>query len=445
MAPQTDDTPDSQPINPVNPPPQPPTATPFSAAPDVTPDVMSVDQKIAGQSSSPFTTPESQPVAFAPQGIETRPLGPNKPRGNRKKLVAIIVAAAVLVLGVGGYAAYALWYDAPQNVVADALSQVMKAKTGTVNGSFEAVASGSNSKVKADFAFAQAESKNASFTGSLAVSTEGKTYTLKASAVGTKDSTAYLKLENVREVLNSVMGLSGVPPESLAMFDGLIDKIDGKWVVVKPSDIQQDEKADKQAECVEKAFETFQSDQKQQNEVVDAYRKNSFIVVSKNLGTETINGAMSNHYELTTDDKKARAFGEAVTKTTIFKAADKCYDGEISKSYNADETDDEDSAPDSGNTKVELWVDKWNHKPTKLKVSDTSNTKNTFQSTFSLGSKPSVTVPKADTTYNDLKTEIESIQQQIFGVPTEGEFEITEPENPVLGIQTFLPNFMPRL
>ncbi len=440
MAPQTDNNnpepklPDSYPPAPSAPADIP---VPFTPVPK---EFSSPDESAAPDSlQSSISTP--QPLSFpAPVGLTA----PFKPKHSRKKIVAIVVSIIVVLMGLGGYAAYALWYNAPGNVVGDALGQLMKAKSGTANGTL--VSSNSdNANVKVDFAFAQAESRDSSITTSLDFTSDKTTYNVKASAVLANDEKIYFKMDNLQTVLNVVLTkLQGESSPWLDVVNGFVEKIDGKWIVVTPDDLQSDGEPDKRAECADKAFQTFRDDSNQQSEITKVYKKNMFIVVSKNLGSEKINGTTSNHYELKFDEKKARSFTEAAMQTTLFKAIDKCYEGEISKSYNANKTDNDSAASTPDNTKVELWIDKWNHKPTKLKVLDTSNTKNTFQSTFNLGAKPSVTVPKADTTYDDLKTEIESIQQEIFGGLSTGE-EFEEMEQPVLGAQTFLPSYMTRL
>lgn len=337
------------------------------------------------------------------------------PKKSSKRLI-VIIASAVAVVLLGSASVFAFYYNTPVKSVSDAFSQTLGLTSLKSQGTLtidNVDKTSPNIKLTYDLAM-----NNTSFSDNseIGVLIDGKTTTVKASIVATKDTIA-LKMVNFRDLLTSFMGSVSGGAISLDPYNSLINKIDNKWVVVTKDDLNQytnNTGVDTQTTCAQDAFATFRTSKTQQNEITDLYKNNQFVNVSKTLGTETINGKLSNHYELTVDNKKAQTFGNKLPTTTVFKAIDTCYKGQLTTQFN-DNIDKNTPADTKTTTKTDLWVDMLSHTPTKLKVttSDTSSTF-TFESFLQFNSAPQIVVPKADTTFKDLQTEIETLQKTTF-------------------------------
>lgn len=338
-----------------------------------------------------------------------------RPKKSNKRLF-ILIAAAVTIVLLSSVSVFAFYYNTPDKSVSDAFGQMLGMSSLKSQGTLTVNAvDKTNPNVKMTYDLAL-NGTSLSADSNIGITVNAKTVTVKANAVTTKDAIA-IKLTNFRDTANSLMGMIGLNANSLDPYSSLINKIDNKWVVITKDDLSQyssDKEADTQATCAQDAIATFQANKSQQSEISNLYKNNAFVTVSKSLGTETINGKLSNHYELTVDDKKAQTFGDKLPSTTVFKAVDTCYKGDLTRQFNeANKT----AATDSKTTgKTELWVDMVSHTATKFRVTLKDSTSNTvFESFLQVNSAPQIVVPKADTTLKDLQSEIQKLQQTTFG------------------------------
>lgn len=381
-----------------------------------------------GQSEDDLPSPIPDEAPFHPFA--------SKAKRDRKKLIIIVAAALVVLLG-GFYAVYALWYNNPNKVVADALTHLVTTKQGDVKADLTLHTGSADVKFAGNLQVA--ESGDGRMTGNLDVKIGEETLSTSGEVVATKEN-LYVKVNDARKLANSFyQAFAGqdVPAE----FNNLLNLVDGKWVVITSKEyfeMSGNKDAQKQSECVDKVYTTFQTDKKQQGELANAYQKNQFIVVKKTLPTEAVNGASSLHYELSVDSGKFKSFSTAAQQTSVFKALDACYGGELAKSLqqNGDATSNELSGG-----KLELWVDQWSHKPTKLSYSSGETGQNaSIVTTFNLGKAQTITVPKGETTVDQLQTEFDkvlNIYQSQFEVLNTGSETLGES---VLGVSTSLPN-----
>lgn len=373
--------------------------------------VSNVDQE--GDTSPTEARPFSDFNDSNPPAVAASPAFSPVKKSNKKPLL-IGIGVAVLAVLVGGYAAYAMWWNAPDKVVDDALASVMMANSGTAKGSLETIQEG-GATVKLAFDSKAAGEKSSSVLG-LDVKSDGQSVNLGGEVVTDKGS-YYIKLSDVKKALTKLWGES----EALAMFDTLISKIDNKWVVVTADDVKRftgDEGvSDKELTCVQDVLGDIRTNKTYQKELSDAYQKNRFILVKESKGTESIDGRQSNHYVLSFDEAKSKSFGEALKNTSVFKAVDDCVADDLAKSTdNAEKDASKSEAPT-----VELWVDTWSHKPTRLKISSNSadSGKVVIDSVFHLDAKVSIDTPKADTTVKDLETEINNLTSGFAPTPSE--------------------------
>jgi hypothetical protein len=301
-----------------------------------------------------------------------------------------------------------MWWNTPDRVVDDALASVVVAKSAKTYGTLSYESEG-NPTFNVAFDSKTIGKKSETNLNALTW-VGGKDYKFSASLVTDNDS-YYVKMNDLKKTLTSLYGNT----EIVSMFDPIVSKIDGKWVVITPDDIKRltsgSTASDKEMTCVQNVIQGVKSNKTQQNELADTYQKNRFIVVKESKGIESIDGVQSNHYILNLDNAKAKSFGTALKNTSVFKAVDNCVAEDLSKSTDAAQDKTDNSNPPT----IELWVDMWSHKPTKLKISSNSkeSTKLTFESKFKLDTTVEVSTPKADTTVKDIEAEVEKLQQEL--------------------------------
>lgn len=366
---------------------------------------------------NPKDDPDAEPAAAvfaAPSttsGSDTKQL--KKRRFSKKKAIIAGVLVVLLLLVSGAAATYALWWNNPDKVLADAMRNTFVAESGTAKGSLKVVEE-DTSDTTLTFDVKATSQTLAQVDGTLSTKGNGQDLDLNGSlVVNNKD--VYVKFNDIRELIEGDMGTNPF----MSLFDDLIDQVDGKWVAITDEDIEElqssefvpsDNVDEAQLECVQGVIEDFRTNDGEQQQVMNAYQENTFVFVEETLGSENIEGRDSNHYLIGFDEAKGKAFGDALVATDVFKQLDECSDGELSEQVDEDDADEPE-----GNTRVELWVDRWSHQPTKVLVSDdTDGTQTTFEAVTDFTATPEVTVPEADTTISELLDEIERIQQELF-------------------------------
>lgn len=398
-------------VNEQTPPPDTTPTQPVPETPAVEPAPVEAVEPLQPVQEQPVT--EQIPAENEPQPEVVEPASGMvlPPKKSKKKLVivlAAIVAVLLIVFG-GAWAAYALWYNTPDNAVSDAFSKALSAKSGSMTGTLTMNADGST--VKAEISSASNEAKQTSATVVLTIGGSGGEYKLTGNFVGTPD-TLYVKLQDLRSTISQALG-----SEYSAMIDqfygGLINKIDGKWVVLKSSDLATltgGSVSSAETQCFENEIAKLQSDSATRDELIATYKNNPlFVVESKGSDSD------GNRYSLTpVSDDKAKAFANAVVETKFFKALDDCSKDDLKKSF-IDSTNESTSDDTVADATFNVWVDGWTHELKKVAMSakdDDGELNGEFKPVFN--NNPSVTVPTGETTFDDLKSELESIASQLF-------------------------------
>ncbi len=382
--------------------------------------------------SSPEEKPLEQPQERAVQPQQAPPVAVQEPEGalpaqpsmsggptqqppvlpvrkSRKGLIIGLIVAAVLVIGLAAAGVvYAFVYNSPDNAVMDAFTKALSAKSGSVAGTATMKSDGTT--VKFDVTSASNASQQTAADVTLTVTGQDqKDYKLTGHFAGTKD-TVYVKLDDVRSVLSNALG-----SDYAAVFDqyygSLLDKIDGKWIVLKNSDLagaSSGAVTSTETQCIQSEVTKLQSDATVRNEVMNVYQKNPlFTIASKGSDSD------GNHYSLTPVSKdRANAFVKAFVETKFFKALDGCTSQDLKSSLESSDSSST-SSTDATTGSIDVWVDGWSHNLNKISVnlkSSTTELSGEFKPKFN--NNPSVTIPKGDTTFDDLKTEIQSIEDQ---------------------------------
>ncbi len=353
------------------------------------------------------TAPGASPEPSAAFPNQTAPAPELPVKKSKKGLIIGLIIAGVVGLGLAAAGiVYATVYNSPENVVIDAFSKALAAKSGSINGS--GTFKTQDSAVKLELRVDANESKQVFADTTVTITSGGKDYKLQGHFAGTEDE-VYVKLDDLRKVVTSVFG-EEYSSMIEAYYGTLLDKIDGKWVVIKQSDLDElssGSVTNKETKCVQDEFAKLQNDASLRNELVDIYKKNPlFIIESK--GSDS-NG---NRYSLTPVAKdKAQNFKNDLVETKFFKALDDCTSTDLKKEF-TDSTSDGSTA-DKATGSLEIWVDGWTHELNKVSLNikdDEAELTSEFMTKFN--NNPAVTIPKADTTVDDLKTEINRLQQQ---------------------------------
>jgi len=359
--------------------------------------------------ASPSTTQEA-----VVGGVTDLP-PPDEPNtGKKKKLIAIIaVVGATLLLG-GTAAAYAVINNTPEKILQDAYFNTVKQEEGGYSAS---VTGGKGlGKITLSGGWTK-DMASADLSVDVPADEAEGTHHLGASIVTTNDK-VYVKADGVKEFASGYLGSESTP------YDSLIAKIDGKWLVITESDlekyfgIEKDPQDEKRTECLETALTSFQTDKNQQREVYDVYQKNTFIILTKQKD-EQIESRSAYHLSVAVDNKKAESFAKGLESTVVYKAMHKCVEQDVSDDSSGDsatEDSTEDESTDNKQPSIDLWVDKSSRTLRKVQVksheSEPADSRVTVQVTFDFTKKVKIDEPEALVTIEDLKVEIDKIQQQ---------------------------------
>lgn len=388
-----------------------------SAAPEspVTPEQSTEPVSEAVPTSEPVVS-DAQPAAPVPptetpnSAVTPDTASPQLPVKKSKKglIIGAVVAAVVLVGLVAGGLVYALVYNNPDNAVIDAFSKAIAAKSGSTTGTVSIKSQ--DTSVKMDLSGASNQSQQSSADTTITITTGGKDYTLKGHFAATKDE-VYVKLDDLRSVITGALG-SEYSSMIETYYGGILDKIDGKWVVIKQSDLEElssGSVSNKESQCIQDEAMKLQTDASLRNELTDVYKKHPlFTVTSKGSDSD------GNRYNLApVDNAKAKEFMNAVVETKFFKAMDDCTSSDLKKEFTDNVSSEESSDKSTGS--LDVWVDGWSHNLNKisLNVKD-DDTEVTGEFKMKFNNNPSVTIPKGETTVDDLKTEIQKIQQEML-------------------------------
>jgi hypothetical protein len=337
------------------------------------------------------------------------------PKKKSKKKLILIVAGAVLVALVASGAVFGLWYNNPQNVVGDSFMKLATATSSEGTATLVMPSDGSTNTFA--LSYAQNEANEMSGTMTLASTGSGPVYGMKAAFAVDKEQTAYVKVENLRKTVETFAKSNPEGAMYITMFDGIIDSVDNKWISISQTDLQKlegTESEDKELSCVEDKIAAFQGDKAQQNEVRDLYSKHPFIDVTQ-VGTETVEGVYSNHYQLQPNEAKAKEFFAGTKNLTVFKNIDGCVEQDLAKAVDDSLKQESPTADSKATDTVDYWVSVLSHEPVKLSVKSVESDKTTLlEFKPKLNTNPTVTIPKADKTLIELQAELMASYAEMF-------------------------------
>lgn len=416
-------------------------------------DTVDTPQPISSSYSEPITMPD--PTFPTSPTVEKAPLSPlssiasmgstpndtpfvpdEAPKKSKKKLIIGIVIAFIAVLGLGGTTAFAFYYNNPEKVVADALVNVVTARTQIANGSY--VYTNTKNKGNISLTF-DSKSDTPNFKGQLEaklkVDYDKYKFDLGGTGMLSEKGSAYLKFDGLEKITTKYLNEPEVKvytdqsPKLKDEIVALVKKIDGKYVKLDKSDIQNFWKKydhEKASACYTKAFDTLDKTSAQKREIQAAYDNNKFVII-KNQGSENIAGVDSVKYGINVDLKKYYHASDAFKETTFSKSLQKCNDqlsGEESDEYKLTEEQEkenrkfrdesaEEQQKEANKTKVNIWISRWGHQFTKT-TTHYANTKDGTKYVLDVNYKQNqlITIkdPKDSISMKEFQSDIDKIQ-----------------------------------
>ncbi len=396
-------------------------------------DIKPVDINSELQSSPPSSDPTPTPPSSTPSTQFPQPsvMGTPPPKGSRKKIYAITITILVVILvAIGGGAAYALWYNNPEKVVADAVGNIIKSPSSVSSAVFVSKTK-SGDKLTVNFS---TQSNNPKLAGSLDAKINVDTANFKINFGGagmvTESGDFYFKIDNAKEVVGRLLvtdygKLYVTSPTLRKALENFAAKIDGKWIKVDTQDVASmldSSGYKKERQCYKKALTNFYDKKDQQNQVIDAYNKNKFITVNNTNGSENINGVSSKSYDISLNVKKSYDFSDAAKKTDAIKSINKCAMGSTNlESYSRPIPQEiKKSQNEIDRAKLKLWISKWDHNLTGIDAlyNGSDGTSNNFTMKTNFKAKPQLKNPQSSLSLTDLQQEINKIFTAAMSEPS---------------------------
>lgn len=382
-------------------------------SPEPIPSVEAEPTTASAEQSAFGNTPDPQPANAVPQPS----VAPSSPKKSKKKyIIGGVIALVLALLIAGGVLAYNLWYQNPQKVLTDAMVNAVTAKSVGYDGTFSAEIKPSGSSgsetIKYDVSFdGMSEAKKGYVNVSLTAEGAGKTIKISGNGLFADNGDIYVKVKGLSELLTSVFGSASLP----ASYSSFVTKIDDKWIKISSKELSDlDASTQKSKDCSEKLLEKTKTDKSLVKEVGDVYRSNQFIVVKDKLPSK--NGSLG--YSISGDKSVYKSFVSGVEKTSLYKQAKECNGNSLDLSSFLGSADSSSSS-DTKST-MEVYVGRWSHNLTSLKVADTGkDTTAALNVNTNFNKDVKVDIPSTSMSISDLKAEIEKVQaeyiQSLYG------------------------------
>lgn len=295
---------------------------------------------------------------------------PMQPKKKKTGLIiGIVLGVIALIAIISAVLVYFLWWQNPEKMVTDAVSNAIMAKKMTADGKV-VIDVRDQGKIELNVKTATESGKSkANIDAKLNIKGVEKNIPLKGDVVLDSDGTIYVKINNFKDLYGTLLEIvmessSGgnlsrsqietYRDQTLKKLNSEINKMNGTWMKVSPDEIGSKYK------CGINALKKIQSDESARKELAQIYQKNSLFTI-KDSKISDRNGGRG--FELQGDNSKLSKFNDEFKKSSAGKALSKC--GK-SNSYKSSES----SSIDESSLKV--WVDRSSHelKAVELKGND---------------------------------------------------------------------------
>lgn len=367
--------------------------------------------------SQPTNDASTTPVVSAYPAGPVEPANPAAagglsvaPKKSKKRFVIAGVVMAVLALLIGGgSAAYALWYQNPDKVIGEALGNALMSESAKTSTVIKATNKQGDATSSYDIKLNTLNNlKDARADVAVSSDAAEATFDVSGSLLVKNNEKFFVKIDKLKELLEK-SGMQSYLGSSESV-TALIEKLDSNWVVVTKDEIEENTGTkDEASKCIEGVINKLRSDDAYSADVRELYKKYPLITVKQKLGSK--DGSLG--YEIDFARENAIKFADGVNGTKFFKDAKKC-DDKI-KDLKGEEIFKESDSKDDEKVKVVVWIDRWSHQFTKLEVTGTADDATLNMTTdmkFDIPVK--IDEPKDAITIDELKSDIEAIQQEMM-------------------------------
>lgn len=299
----------------------------------------------------------SQPTPQPPYGN----MATSKPKKKKTGLiVGITLGVLAIVAIIAALLTYFLWWQNPEKMVTDAVSNAIVAKKAAVNGKIVANMKDSvklELNVKANSASDKVKSN---IDAKLTVKDIDKSFSFKGDVVVDGDGTVYVKIDNLKDSFSEIFELmveekaakSGFAlskdqikeyrDEMLSQLESVLDKFNGKWMKISSDDLKNDD-----YKCYTEALKKMRSDEGIRKEIAQLYRKNNFLDI-KDTKLSDRNGGRG--FEIKGNRDKFSKFSEQLKDSSVGKDMSKCK-----------KIDNETGESSEGGASLKLWASGFSH------------------------------------------------------------------------------------
>lgn len=285
---------------------------------------------------------------------------PMQPKKKKTGLIiGIVLGVIALIAIISAVLVYFLWWQNPEKMVTDAVSNAIMAKKMTSDGKV-VVDMRDQGKIELNVKAATESGKSkANIDAKLNIKGVEKSIPLDGDMVLGDDGTIYVKINNFKDLYGTLLEIvmessSGgnlsrsqietYRDQTLEKMGSEIDKMSDTWMKISPDEIGSEYK------CGINALKKIQSDESVRKEVVQLYQKNSFFTI-KDSKISDRNGGRG--FELQGDNSKLSKFNDEFKNSSVGKALSKC-----GKSNGYDSNDESTSIDESS---LKVWVDRSSH------------------------------------------------------------------------------------
>ena len=388
--------------------------TPADKAAASTPPAAS-QSTVTSSSSQSTTTPLTQ--ADQPASTPARPASPTSqppimnsvmpPKKKTGLIIGIITGSVVLLLAIAAVLLYFFWWQDPQRMVTDAMVSSFQTKKVVSSGKLVMdLGSGNRADIKIK-AVADSPKSKTEATVKLAINGMEIQQDITLTMVADGKGTIYIKSEHLKDIVRQMVETiikarsRGVLPDTrstmirdqiLKQLDEKLNKIEGKWLKVSFDELGAS-RTNKDT-CSQEIFDLINNDQQVRSELINAYRKNSFVTVKKDAKVEPRDGVPGFEIDLASDGKmsdKLRAFVDSLGDTKLGKKIKECYGDKVFNTAN--KTTSSKRLPT-----IRIWVNPWSHqlKAIEIKARGSDGDKDrdlTMDMTFDYSKSEQIDIP----------------------------------------------------
>ena len=281
-------------------------------------------------------------------------------------IIGIVLGVIALIAIISAVLVYFLWWQNPEKMVTDAVSNAIMAKKMTADGKV-VIDMRDQGKIELNVKTATDSGKSkANIDAKLNIKGVEKSIPLDGDMVLGDDGVIYVKINNFNElyggllevVMESSSGgkmsrtqMEAYRDQTLKKLNSEINKMNGTWMKISPDEIGSEYK------CGINALKKIQSDESARKELAQIYQKNSFFTI-KDSKISDRNGGRG--FELQGNNKSnSSKFEEEFKNSLIGKTLSKCGKSNSYKSSGS-------SSIDTASLKV--WVDRSSHELKALEL-----------------------------------------------------------------------------